>query len=150
MGVFSTQFVPKFWFWQTAEDRKQFKVVVIWKILARNLLIYKYLHCVRSFLWCPTTLDTQMTGCSHGNILVWSNFWLLRYRVEFILIVCMFLGSRKPWNAFLWMLLDLGAFTYYVSMFLAFLGPTTYLRQLKNYQLQKKLKLEWSFQKHLF
>ena len=31
-------------------------------MLAPNLLIYMYLHCVRSFLWCATTLDTLMNN----------------------------------------------------------------------------------------
>ena len=34
------------------------EVVAIQKILAPNLLIYIYLHCVRSLLWCATTLVT--------------------------------------------------------------------------------------------
>ena len=36
-------------FLKTAEDHKQFEVVAIKKILVPNLLIYIYLHCVRSF-----------------------------------------------------------------------------------------------------
>ena len=40
-------------FLQTAENH-----IVVQKILAPKLLIYIYLHCVRSFSWCATTLDT--------------------------------------------------------------------------------------------
>ena len=36
------------------------EVVDIKKILAPNLLIYIYLHCVRSLSWCATTLATLM------------------------------------------------------------------------------------------
>ena len=46
-------------FWKELRTISSSKyLVAIWKILALNLLIYTYLHCVRSFLWCATTLDT--------------------------------------------------------------------------------------------
>ena len=38
------------------------EVVAIQKILAPNLLIYIYLQCVRSLLWCATTLVTLVTS----------------------------------------------------------------------------------------
>ena len=37
------------------------EVVDIKKILAPNLLIYIYLHCVRSLSWCATTLATLVS-----------------------------------------------------------------------------------------
>ena len=43
------------------------EVVDIKKILVPNLLIHIYLHCVRSSLWCATTLATLIysTQCTH-------------------------------------------------------------------------------------
>ena len=51
-----------FWFknkrvWAEKIRNKE-KKKKIWKILVSNLLIYIYLHCVKSVLWCATTLAT--------------------------------------------------------------------------------------------
>ena len=44
------------------------EVVAIQKILAPNLLIYIYLHCVRSLLWCATTLVTLIDIDNNVNL----------------------------------------------------------------------------------
>ena len=45
-----------------------FWVVFIKKILAPNLLIYMYLHYVRSSSWCATMLDTLINGQLHLHL----------------------------------------------------------------------------------
>ena len=51
------------------------EVVDIKKILAPNLLIYLYLHCVKSLSWCATTLATLLYMYISGQRSKLRNLW---------------------------------------------------------------------------
>ena len=59
------------------------EVVDIKKILVPNLLIYIYLHCVRSLSWCATTLATLLGRLKWILDIIWplnQHFKLLNQR----------------------------------------------------------------------
>ena len=74
------------------------KVVAIKKILVSNLLIYVYLHCVRSLLWCATTLATLAVVL--GGSFVFASRAVTRSRNSLMLLVTSFIGVGIGFMAF--------------------------------------------------
>ena len=61
------------------------EVVDIKKILVPNLLIYIYLHCVRSSSWCATMLATLLCMTNGSKVLIYLTllYFLLHYLQEY-------------------------------------------------------------------
>ena len=88
------------------------EVVNIKKILVPNLLIYIYLYCVRSSLWCATMLATLTpipSSCPHSysmtpsatyiNIIYIANMYMLtlELKIRFNLLSVYWNASMQPW-----------------------------------------------------